>query len=81
MIDGFTILAFGFCAAIADLPSDNVRLGYVSDGKCIVQMEVGDTGPDHFTIQQHDFKIELLDGGAEVSIDDLKFVLPRLFRA
>lgn len=82
MIDGFVALIFGFCAAaIDDASSDVVAFGYQSDGQCVVRMYLGDSHDQTVTINEHSVSVKLLPGGAEVGIDDLRFVLVKTNKA
>lgn len=73
---GFIALAFSFCAAMTlNGGQDVIALGYVSHGKCIVQMEVGDSHGQTATINGHDVGVEMIEEGAIVHIDDLQFVI------
>ncbi len=50
-MDGFTLLAFGFCAALTlNGNQDVVALGYTSAGQCIVHMHAGDSHGETVTI-------------------------------
>ena len=76
MLDGFTALAFSFCAALTlDGGQDVVALGYVSQGECEVHMVVGDTQGEAAVIDGHEISVKMLEHGAEISVDDLRFVL------
>jgi hypothetical protein len=82
MLDGFTALAFGFCAAVVlDDGQDVVALGYVASEHCVVRMYAGDSHGDTVNINDHDVGIEMIDGGAVVHIDDLEFVVPKTEKA
>ncbi len=77
-MDGFTLLAFGFCAALTiDGNQDVVALGYVSSDTCIIRMEVGDSHGETVTINGHEVGIEMIEGGAVVHVDELQFVIPK----
>jgi hypothetical protein len=78
MLDGFTALAFGFCAALTlDGGQDIVAVGYVASGQCVVRMYAGDSHGDTVTINDHDIGIEMIEGGTVVHIDDLQFTIPK----
>ena len=78
MPDGFLALAFGFCAALVlDGGQDVVALGYQSEGECVVHAYFGESYGDTVTINGHEIGVALIDGGAEVFIDDLRFVIPK----
>lgn len=73
-MDGFTLLAFGFCAAIASIHGQDVLdLGKVVAGECRTFAWVGDSHGNSAVIQGHDFSVSMFDGGAEVTIDGRKF--------
>lgn len=74
MTDGFTALVFGFCAMVSS-EGDSVELGYVSEDKCIVRVDIGNTHGQTATLNEHEVGIKMLEGGAEISIDDLRFVI------
>lgn len=78
MIGGAVVLAFGFCAAM-DLigGQDVVALGYVSKGECIVHARFGDSHGDTVTINEHSIGIDMIEDGAVVHIDELRFVIPK----
>lgn len=80
MPHGFIALAYSFCAAMGiEGNQDVIKLGYISNGECIVQMMLGGSkGPeDTITIGDHEVAIEMIDGGAVVHIDDLQFVVQK----
>lgn len=75
---GFVALAFSFCAAMAMVGGqDVVAFGYVSGKTCIVHAYVGDSHGETVTINQHSIGIEMLDDGAVVHIDELRFVIAK----
>ncbi len=75
---GFVALAFSFCAAMATIGNqDVVAFGYVSGKSCVVHAYVGDSRGETVTINQHSIGIEMLESGAVVHIDDLRFVLAK----
>lgn len=78
MTGGFVALIFGFCAGMTDTGS--IQLGYQSNGECIVQLEADGDG-DGVVVEGHTLGWEMLQGGAEVTIDDQKFVVVHLPRA
>lgn len=78
MTDGFLSLAFGFCAALVlDGSQDVVAFGYQSQGDCVVHFHLLDSHGDTVTIGGHSIGVSMIDGGAEVLIDDLRFVVPK----
>lgn len=82
MIDGFVALAFGFCAAIEeDGGQEVVAFGYVSAEECHVRIYLGDSHGETLTINQHEIGVKILGEGAEIGIDDLRFVIPKTAKA
>jgi hypothetical protein len=74
MLTSFTNLAYAFCAAIvAHGASDLVAVGYVSGHHCFVQVEAAEN-TTHI-INGHDIGIEIIQDGAIVGIDALRFVI------
>jgi hypothetical protein len=74
MLTSFTNLAYAFCAAIvAHGASDLVAVGYVSGNRCFVQVEAAEN-TTHI-INRHDIGIEVIEDGAIVGIDALRFVI------
>lgn len=77
MTHGFIALIFNFCAAMSPPGEDagTIQLGYQSQGECVVRMIVGDSHGDTVTINGHAVGVELLVGGAQVTIDGQGFAL------
>ena len=74
---GFVGLIWNFCAAVSppwDGPA-TVRLGYQSQGECIVRIIVGDSHGETVTINDHTISIEIIEGGAQINIDNQGFTL------
>jgi hypothetical protein len=81
MPDGFISLAFGFCASLViEGNQDLVAFGYQSQGECVAHLFLGDSHGETVTISGHSVGVTMLDGGAEVSIDELRFVIPKTDR-
>lgn len=78
MLHGFIGLIFNFCVAVSPPYGEyanTVELGYQSEGECVVRMIVGDSKGDTVTINEHTISIEILEGGAQVNIDNQGFAL------
>lgn len=74
----FVALAFGFCASLTSHGAqDLVALGYVSKDECVIRMIVGDSHGQAVTVNDHEIGVTILQDGAEVRIDDLRFVIPK----
>jgi hypothetical protein len=81
-MEGFTLLPFAFCAQMAVAQGQTlVELGYVVTGECIVHLQIGDSHGETAWINGHDVGVSIFDQGAEVFIDGLKFIVPKLSRA
>jgi hypothetical protein len=81
-MEGFTLLSFAFCAQMAVAMGQNVvELGYTVVGECIVHMQLGDSHGETAPINGHDVGVSIFDEGAEVFIDGVRFVVPKLSRA
>jgi hypothetical protein len=81
-MEGFTLLPFMFCAQMAIAEGQNlVEFGYVVTNECIVHMQLGDSNGDTAWINGHDVGVTIFDDGAEVFIDGLKFIVPKLAKA
>lgn len=77
-MDGFTALAFGFCAAIASIHGQPlVDLGQIVAGECQTFAWVGDSHGESAVIHGHDFEVSMFYGGAEVIIDGRKYIVPK----
>lgn len=77
-MDGFTALAFGFCAALANIHGEiMIDLGQVVAGACDTFAWVGDSHGRTGSIRGHDFSVNMFEGGAEVTIDGKKFIVPK----
>jgi hypothetical protein len=76
MLVSFTTLADAFCAAIVPAgPADLVAIGYLSGGRIFVQVEaVRNTTK---VINGHDISIEMIEGGAVVGVDSLRFIVSK----
>ena len=80
-MDGFTALAFGFCAAITMYHgTELIDFGDVVAGQCETFALIGDSHGQTARIKGHDIGVDIFDGGAEVVVDGLKFVVPRTSR-
>lgn len=79
MDGGAVMMLYGFCAlmGIVEGGSDVVKLGYVSEDKCIVQMISGDSEGQTDSINGHEIGVEMLEDGAVVHLDDLLFVITK----
>jgi hypothetical protein len=76
MLADFITLAYSFCAAIvAAGGADLVAVGYVSSNRCFVQVETIES--TRKVIDGHDILVEIIEGGAIVGIDTLRFVVPK----
>jgi hypothetical protein len=76
MLANFITLAYAFCAAV--LPAgatELVAVGYISLDRCYVQFETG--GNAIKVIAGHDISIEIVQDGAVVGIDALRFFVPK----
>lgn len=77
-MDGFTLLAFGFCAGLASFHGQTVvDLGVVKSGECDTFVYLGDSDGESAEIRGHDFAVSIFEGGAEVIMDGKKYVVPR----
>ena len=75
---GFVALAFSFCASMAMVGGqDVVAFGYVSGKSCITHAYFGDSHGETVTIGQHSIGIEMLEEGAVIKIDELRFVIAK----
>ncbi len=75
---GFVALAFSFCAAMAMVGGqDVVAFGYVSGKTCVTHAYFGDSHGETVTIGQHAIGIDMLDAGAVIHIDELRFVIAK----
>lgn len=71
----FTALAFGFCAVISTLNGGpSVSIGEILDGACDIKATYRDGQIDEIP-GGHFIGIKIIDVGAEVIIDDQKFVV------
>jgi hypothetical protein len=76
MLADFITLAYSFCAAIVPAGgADLVAVGYVSSNRCFVQVETIES--TRKVIDGHDILVEIIEGGAVVGIDTLRFVVPK----
>ena len=75
----FTALSFGLCAAmfVAD-GDDYVKLGETIAGECEPFVYLQDTGGRSAVIKDHDISVLIFDDGAEVTVDNRKFIVPKL---
>ena len=77
-MDGFSLLGAGFCAALAMIHGQPILdLGNVVAGECKTFAWVGDSHGETAVIQGHDIGVEILDFGAEVTVDGKKFFVPK----
>lgn len=76
MTGAFVALIFGFCARIADNGAV-INFGYQSMDDCVEVLDLTDSNPhgDRLVINQHTINWEFLDGGAEIGIDEQRFVI------
>lgn len=76
MTGTFVALIFGFCARVAD-NGNIINFGYQSSEKCVEVLDLTDSNPksDQLVINQHQINWEWLEGGAEIGIDEQRFVL------
>jgi hypothetical protein len=80
-MDGFTALAFGFCAAVTMYHgTELVDFGEVVAGQCETFALIGDSRGRTARIKGHDIGVDFFDSGAEVAVDGLKFIIPRTLR-
>jgi hypothetical protein len=76
MLADFVTLAYAFCAAIVPAGGEDlVAVGYVSSDRCFVQLEAAESTVK--VISGHDISIEVVEGGAVVGVDALRFVVPK----
>ena len=76
MLDGFTLLAYAFCAAVIPAGTrELVAVGYVSLDRCFIQIETGENIAK--VIEGHDVSIEVLQDGAVIGIDTLRFFVSK----
>jgi hypothetical protein len=74
MLATFTTLAHAFCAAIISAgPADLVAVGYLSSDRCFVQVEAVRNMTQ--VINGHDISVEIIEGGAVVGVDSLRFIV------
>jgi hypothetical protein len=67
----FTTLAFGLCASIYN--PNTLAVGYISSGECVIQYII--TEGVTARLNDHEVTTTILEGGAEVTVDELKFVI------
>lgn len=80
-MDGFTALAFGFCAGLTMFHgSELLDFGQVVAGQCETFALIGDSRGETARIRGHDIATDFFEGGVVVSVDGLKFVVPRTSR-
>ena len=78
MDGGFTLLAFGLCAAITEIHGTPVvELGGTIASKCETSVYVGDSHGEVANILGHDISVEILDDIAVVTVDGKKTVIQR----
>lgn len=77
-MDGFTLLPFALCAQMALIHGQQlVALGSLIAGVCETDVYIGDSDGDIARIHGHDIGVSMFDGGAEVSIDGRKYIVPK----
>ena len=78
MDGGFTLLAFGLCAAITEIHGSTVvELGGTIAGKCVTSVYVGDSHGETANILGREIGVEILDDIAVVTVDGKKSVIQR----
>jgi hypothetical protein len=76
MLDSFTLLAYTLCAAVVPAGTrELVAVGYVSLDRCFVQIETGENVVK--VIDGHDILIEIIEDGAIIGVDTLRFFVSR----
>jgi hypothetical protein len=76
MLANIITLAYSFCAAIVPAGGAGlVAVGYVSSDRCFVQVKTIES--TNKVINGHDILIEIIEEGAVVVIDALRFVVPK----
>lgn len=71
----FTALAFGFCAVLSTFRGQpTVSVGDLLDGECQIRVVYGDGQIDEIR-DGHYIGVKIIDVGAEVIIDDQRFVI------
>lgn len=80
-MDGFMALAFGFCAAVANVHGQYlIDLGNIVAGECKTFAWVGDSRGESVRVQGHDISVSMFEDGAEVTLDGRRFVVPKMLR-
>ena len=75
MMEGFTALAFGFCAAIVNVHGQElIEIGDIISSECRTFAYVSEGSGE---LRNHDFTIEFFTEGAIVTVDGKRFVLPK----
>jgi hypothetical protein len=76
MLTTFTHLAYAFCAAVLSHGTgDLVVVGYVSLDRCFVQIETSESVTK--VLDGHDISIDIVDDGAVVEIDTVRFAISK----
>jgi hypothetical protein len=69
-------LAYAFCAAVVPAGTKElVVVGYVSLDRCFVQVETGENVAK--VVDGHDILIEIIEDGAIIGVDTLRFFVSR----
>lgn len=72
------LLAFGFCASLAQFHGETViDLGKVVAGECDTFAYVGDSHGESAEIRDHEFSVSIDESGAEITIDGRAFLIPK----
>ncbi len=81
-MEGFTVLSFAICAQmVMAMGQELVELGQVVAGKCDTHLLVGDSHGETAQILGHDIGVSMFDEGAEVFVDGLRFIVPKMLKA
>ncbi len=81
-MEGFTALSFALCAQMVMVGGqDLVELGQTIAGKCETSLFIGDSHGETAPILGHDIGASMFDDGAEVFVDGLRFIVPKMARA
>jgi hypothetical protein len=78
----FVALSFGMCAALVpphafSLPGDFVGIGNVRDSKCEMFFIGSSSNGETITVQGHAVVIYDWDNGLIVTVDGMRFLVPR----
>ena len=81
-MEGFTALSFALCAQmVMAMGQELVELGQTVAGKCETHLLLGDSHGETAPILGHDIGVQMFDDGAEVFVDGLRFIVPKMERA